>query len=373
VLFRLVVELNYQRILTRLRSRHMSSRKSERKVSLLQRLNTAMTILQASPNQSSRLPDLVREVQGLQQYFNELEAMDLPGTQLKEAVDCLVVMVKRIYSILTNYGKELESIPHRNKIWSGNSTEALLDRLRKISQYVEACDELLRAARRYKSFFALRVEFIDLQQSARPWDTVCDMMEVVDEICIPETLSRIPQRPGKPPTVTSEAMETRMSRMTSFLHGEIQLVLFYEHHDSILRPRVICASKSACYLCNLFLKLHGQFHIPDSHGKLYDGWVWPAPSSTTTRSETENARLRLQTILPEFARAIDHKIQESLDSPTVGKRNGPAESTVNLISIMTPSSQSLVPQPASGAATLLEKLAQVLERFSLSFQRNPNA
>jgi hypothetical protein len=53
------------------------------------------------------------------------------------------------------------------------------------------------------------------------------------------------------------------------VHAEIQLLFFYEAHPSRRRPRFICSSKSACYLCNLFFSLHGGFYVPRTHGRLY--------------------------------------------------------------------------------------------------------
>lgn len=36
----------------------------------------------------------------------------------------------------------------------------------------------------------------------------------------------------------------------------------HELHPRYQRPRFICSSKSACYLCNFFFLLHGDFHVP---------------------------------------------------------------------------------------------------------------
>ena len=59
------------------------------------------------------------------------------------------------------------------------------------------------------------------------------------------------------------------------VHAEIQLLFFYEAHPNLPRPRIICSSKSACYLCNLFFRLHGSFQVPRTHGRLYDKWTLP--------------------------------------------------------------------------------------------------
>lgn len=60
-----------------------------------------------------------------------------------------------------------------------------------------------------------------------------------------------------------------------FVHGEVQLILFYEQYRNNLPPRAIGSSKSACFLCDLFIKYHGQFGISHSHMKLYPKWTIP--------------------------------------------------------------------------------------------------
>lgn len=63
----------------------------------------------------------------------------------------------------------------------------------------------------------------------------------------------------------------------SKIHAEIQIVAHYEAaHPSVVAPRVIASSKDACYLCHAFIRLHGKYTVPRSHGKLYTGWRLPA-------------------------------------------------------------------------------------------------
>ncbi|TGJ84407.1 hypothetical protein E0Z10_g4374 [Xylaria hypoxylon] len=63
----------------------------------------------------------------------------------------------------------------------------------------------------------------------------------------------------------------------SKVHAEIQLVYYCQTmlQGKALLPRVICSSKSACWLCNTFILFHGKFHMPRSHGRLYPGWRLP--------------------------------------------------------------------------------------------------
>lgn len=59
------------------------------------------------------------------------------------------------------------------------------------------------------------------------------------------------------------------------VHAEIQILLFYELNPQRLPPRIICASKSACYLCDLFFQIHGKFEVPRTHGRIYEKWALP--------------------------------------------------------------------------------------------------
>lgn len=69
--------------------------------------------------------------------------------------------------------------------------------------------------------------------------------------------------------------QARKAFNESKIHAEIQILSYYELHPVENTPRVICSNKDACYLCNAFIRLHGQFHIPASHGRLYPAWRLP--------------------------------------------------------------------------------------------------
>jgi hypothetical protein len=60
------------------------------------------------------------------------------------------------------------------------------------------------------------------------------------------------------------------SRKKWKVHAEIQILCFYEQRPHHTPPRAVCASKSAYYLCNLFLEIHGRFSVPRTHGRIYD-------------------------------------------------------------------------------------------------------
>ncbi|TVY32810.1 hypothetical protein LSUB1_G007677 [Lachnellula subtilissima] len=77
-----------------------------------------------------------------------------------------------------------------------------------------------------------------------------------------------------------------------FVHGEVQLILFYEKYGNGLPPRAIGSSKSACFLCDIFIKYHGQFGISHSHMKLYPKWTIPDSSAWMIQHPQQRKRFR---------------------------------------------------------------------------------
>ncbi len=57
------------------------------------------------------------------------------------------------------------------------------------------------------------------------------------------------------------------------VHAEIQLLFFYELNLKRIQSRTISFSKSACYLCDLFFRLHDQYHVSRTHDHLYHRWT----------------------------------------------------------------------------------------------------
>ena len=344
--------MNRLRILSRIRSRHAPSSRARNKAHLLSRLTTAKGLLQNSSISSTRAQSFASEVDNLQRQFDCLEHMGHLEALSSRSEVHLLGLVKVIHSLLLQYEQDLKPVPYTPGLWSGNATESLIDRLRKISQYVGACEELLRAARRYRVFSNIDIEFVDLQQGGRRLSigAVCDSEKVIEASCTRETLSRISSHQHLSESDTRKRIKARLGE-NSRLHAEIQLVLHFEQHPTLLRPRVICSSKSACYLCHLLLKIHNQYFIPSTHGKLYDTWKWPMPIQHPGTRGCHIANLNLQRLLPEFSNAIDHKIRDSLDRARTVRRIQPLESRVDLLATMTPSILSRISRSVCSAAT----------------------
>ncbi|KAM0724128.1 hypothetical protein Q7P37_000009 [Cladosporium fusiforme] len=108
------------------------------------------------------------------------------------------------------------------------------------------------------------------------------------------------------------------------IHAEVQILLYYEQRPYQRLPRVICASKSACYLCHLFFEVHGRFIVPRTHSKIYDRWTLPR----YTTLDSKNNR-NLLSVMHRFNQALETMIQKALTGP-VCQLPPPNESVVAL-------------------------------------------
>lgn len=125
------------------------------------------------------------------------------------------------------------------------------------------------------------------------------------------------------------------------VHAEIQLLFRYKQQPQVSRPRIISSSKSACYLCNLFVQYHGGFCVPRTHGRLYDRWVLPE------RAISELAvNAHLISVIERLNAALEAKIKDVLRTNSRSLPY-PEESIAHL------------PQPWSPASTLSEIREQI--------------
>ncbi|KAF7876818.1 hypothetical protein EAF04_001901 [Stromatinia cepivora] len=111
-----------------------------------------------------------------------------------------------------------------------------------------------------------------------------------------------------------------------YVHGEIQLILYHEQNPKSPSPRCIGSSKSACFLCDSFIRKHGKFHISHSHKRLYERWTVPEePWMISSCGE------KLDNILKDMSREI-LDLAETWKRPAKCENNG-AESRVHLLTL----------------------------------------
>jgi hypothetical protein len=59
------------------------------------------------------------------------------------------------------------------------------------------------------------------------------------------------------------------------VHAEIQLLLHHGSSQRLLQPRIIPASKKPCLLCHSFMRAYGTYHVPQTHGEIFQQWYIP--------------------------------------------------------------------------------------------------
>jgi hypothetical protein len=162
---------------------------------------------------------------------------------------------------------------------------SVVARLSKLAQYRKSSQYLLRTAKEFDLFKNAEVTCVSLDPHL-----FSRSLTIPTECCLANSLSRCKTGAqieflhkniyAKLKTNDSQFRSTVQKLLSeSRVHAEVQIVCYYELQPAGRKPRVICSSKDACYLCNLFIQLHGTFHIPKTHGNLWPGWcLLPVPA-----------------------------------------------------------------------------------------------
>ncbi|WJG35457.1 uncharacterized protein FOBCDRAFT_137545, partial [Fusarium oxysporum Fo47] len=126
----------------------------------------------------------------------------------------------------------------------------------------------------------------------------------------------------------------------------------FSHIDITLlepAPRAIGCSKSACYLCDLFIRKHGRYVVSQTHGRLYEKWTIPDAKWMTT-SQADSFRSVVESMMQD----IQGMLEKFRDKQRYTKRQGwapyPLESRACLPSSSN-SNLSLAKQPIKNEAT----------------------
>ena len=157
---------------------------------------------------------------------------------------------------------------------------------------------------------------------------------------------------------------------TCKIHAEIQLLMYHELNPEQPKPRVIASSKDACYLCDLFIGLHGQFRVPRTHGRIYDRWLLPdwVEISEQPRTRMALAREQLNTSIEKTIIATLRSRRTSHNHPnesTLFTVDPCSSSTVNAFQLLTPMATPMTSRLALGsrkteADTTLENVGDPL-------------
>lgn len=232
--------------------------------------------------------------------------------------------------------------------------------LKKLGRYFRVTCDLISAARSpaYNLFRRISVQSIEQPHfnMAFKVDHSVDFDHAVERVTGSSYQHLLDAYSSKDISVARTKFESHMTGRTARwkIHAEIQLLLFYVQHPHMPRPRIIGSSKSACYLCNLFIQLHGEFGTPRTHGRLYDRWILPEKLINKSAANTH-----LLSVIDRFNEALEAKITHVLTSQT---RSFPHPNESVLFSR----------QPWSSNSTLAETLKQAsIQEIAESTHSNP--
>lgn len=175
--------------------------------------------------------------------------------------------------------------------------------VRKLARYRECAGYLFRTAPKHTLFRNVVVSPVSLHR-----DCYTHQQENMDESCLVNCVNRCRGSAGaadigntfKARAAALMELDNRKNVkdgglgfaatlkdiMQKFrIHAEVQIVAHYELHPAKIPPRVIKSSKDACFLCHQFIKDHGKFYTPRTHGRLYNSWRLPTGANIASLNQ----------------------------------------------------------------------------------------
>ncbi|KAL2270185.1 hypothetical protein VTJ83DRAFT_2369 [Remersonia thermophila] len=304
-----VADMCRQRILARVRSRRPDARYHRKKRqhawlgSLLQR---ALEAVGRQGDRSLSLADLDTFKRRARRLLASLELLE---SCHEKDVHRHILAVLRAAHRLQSTGRVaaiLSAIPTTDM--EPTAVSAAAARVEKLARYWECSVYLVGLARSLGIFRRAEVIPVSLGPELFARDATPvppDCLERCVERCkgriAPLGFPRLEEIEKRLVARASLAGYVRQLLGTAKVHAEVQIVCRYELRPAAVPPRVICSGKNACYLCNLFVRLHGggAYHLPGTHGNLYPGWRLPRHPS-------------LQRTCAQLNRALEARVREAL-------------------------------------------------------------
>ena len=345
-LLRQIILLDHKRILLRLSSKHAP--KSQRNAlnaripkppptKLLQRVTDKLA---PGPTlDRNQIDDLRSKQRALSASFKELED-SAPDLRSSDTQDVIIRILKEAHSLSNSRDREAA-------LGAAGSSSSVGRTLGKLGRYYSCSRDLINLARssEYTIFQEVSVEptpklereYINPNAKTASFDHVFDRLSRLSQ---PTDLREAARRcTGQALQNVRQAFEDSVAECTlnPKVHAEVQLLFFYESRpDIICYPRILCSSKSACYMCDLFVKVHGKHSTPRTHGKLYGKWVLPAWEKTLPASSAT----RIRQVTEQFTETVERKIINTLQGRLV-RRPDANESVLSLRVPFAPSSTIL--------------------------------
>ncbi|MCJ1382953.1 hypothetical protein MMC17_006066 [Xylographa soralifera] len=289
---RQIADLNQNRILARLRSRHarfkanLRKRKEARRklAPWIMELAEQM-MLTSSPLTAKTRQHLYCRVKAFHEMFITLETMSETQVKSKEGVDALLVITQCAHQIATDF--PLKDVLSRLPSITPDIASLMCRDISKLGYYYSVPQELIQAVSRHNIFKAITVEVVKYAPNTKATETTeksqsSGVVERLQSVIDSKTNLLNNEYLGRTDLLAQINQYKELQSQLQCLdcskypvHAEIQLLAHYELRPSKLAPRVISSSKKACYLCNLFFRYHGKYFIANSHGRMYEKWALP--------------------------------------------------------------------------------------------------
>jgi hypothetical protein len=200
-------------------------------------------------------------------------------------------------------------------------------RLAKLARYQECSLQLWRTATELRLFKDAEITIVSLDEQL-----FARSLTLPTEGCLAGCLSRCQNgalaafREEKVASKLHTSDQEFRSSVRKYLkesrvHAEVQLLSYYELNPVAQKPRIICSSKDACYLCNLLIQLHGTFHIPRTHNYLYPGWrLLPLPDlDQVLTGLNQSLEVKIRELLLGLATGANtrYKLTQNVNESTV--------------------------------------------------------
>lgn len=304
----------------------------------------------------AQLCDLRAKARDLNSRFNLFETAceGSQGAKNSRSHEMLLELVQTAEAFASKSLTSMIVVLQSSRTIDPSTKTYLPQAIEKLARYSTASRYLVSIARkrRYSVFNNIEVQSISIQPPnehffQKPFSNFEQAIRRVisANVAAHERRTILPLLSHLEQTYREEAREfqDRISAESKLwkVHAEIQLLVYHELHPNLPKPRVIASSKSACYLCNLFLNLHGQFQTSRAHGRIYDRWLLPDWVNFMAEQ-----RQHMSWAAAQLNSTIEKKI---IDTLNVGKKsyNHPNESrlfpvaqtslsTLSLIQLATP-------------------------------------
>jgi hypothetical protein len=258
-----------------------------------------------------KLNQIKQRTAELRRHFLEFENT-FQTTQ--EPVMTLMVLVQQAYEIVSE--ANLSATLAMSKTLDPSLKHHLLEAVAKLGRYYTVSCDLVSAARGRNRQLFRRVSATTVDIFSPPGtltQNTLSLKNAVQNIIGPQLAERRLETYFSARLATKEeAFQSRLSTAKTpwKVLAEIKLLFYYELHRTINRPRVLSSSKSACYLCNLFINIHGDFFTPRTHGRLYDRWILPDWPEGIEPDRCE----KLTATINKFNTALEKRIRLTLDA-----------------------------------------------------------